>query len=253
MWAKQGFDVDRVKTHGKPFDDPTMGLVYQVKTWWSGDKKWEDMIHEHLMKLLKKPDTASCSNDPAGPSAAVEPAAAVPNTVPSSDSSSSSSSSSSEKKKKSKNKGAKKSKKEKRKDKKAAKKEKEKQLREEEKKRAKEESEAKRAADKAEQARVRKIHNDVSKALAKVTPIVVSLSEQLKDKFVSHLPSFAQLKADAAMKMLSSIEKESKQSLAASNPEAPSFTTQAVTEACQDGTSATTLLKQLLEAAKKHA
>ena len=107
-----------------------------------------------------------------------------------------------------------------------------------------------RVATKAELARVRRIHGEVSKALAKVTPIVVSLSELKKDKFVSHLPSFPQHKADTAMKKLSSIEKESKQTLAASNPEAPSFTTQAVTEACQDGTSATTLLKQLLEAAK---
>ena len=107
-----------------------------------------------------------------------------------------------------------------------------------------------RAAAKAEAARVRRIHGEVSKALAKVTPIVVSLSELKKDKYVSHLPSFAQYKADAAMKALSSIEKESKQSLANSNPEAPSFDMQHVTEACHEGTAATMLLKQMLDAAK---
>ena len=53
VWEKRGYDVDRVRTHGKPFEDPQMGLVYQVKTWSSGDKKWEELIHEHLMKLLK--------------------------------------------------------------------------------------------------------------------------------------------------------------------------------------------------------
>ena len=107
-----------------------------------------------------------------------------------------------------------------------------------------------RVAAKAELCRVRRIHGEMSKALAKVTPIVVSLSELKKDKFVSHLPSFAQHKADAAMKALSSIETESKQSLENGNPEAPSFDMQQVSQACHEGTAATTLLKQLLDAAK---
>ena len=208
VWEKKGYDPVSIKNGGKYWKCPVVGDTYQLRTLSDGYEKKEELVREHMLRLLSKVSTATGSAAAAteGEEGATEDAGDQEKS-----SSSSSSSSSSEKKKKKKKK-AKKGKKE----------EKEKKEKEEKEKKDKERAKlqiaADKAAEKAEKSRIQKIKADASKAMAKLGPVIVQLEQTKKHDKVKLVPGVVVKKVNDALKNLQAMDSEARAKVASASP-----------------------------------
>ena len=143
-------------------------------------------------------------------------------------------------------------KKEKKKAKEARRKEKKEKEAKERKDREKREREDTRARAKEEKARVRKVHTDANKVLAKIASPMLQLGEAMKDPNWSHIPTWASKKAKAAREKLSDYDVEAKQKLSESNPAELTFDLQTVQDVAKSAMETKSLVLSFLSAARKH-
>jgi hypothetical protein len=90
------------------------------------------------------------------------------------------------------------------------------------------------------------------KALAKIASAKFALDSHLADAMLSHVPKFAQEKAQKALKTLKKIEDEAKTKVLEDAPQPVSWSPESLSEMCKSAEEAATLVDTLLATARKN-
>ena len=90
------------------------------------------------------------------------------------------------------------------------------------------------------------------KALAKIASAKFALDSHLADEMLSHVPKFAQEKAQKALKTLKKIEDEAKTKVLEDAPQPVSWSPESLSEMCKSAEEAATLVDTLLATARKN-
>ena len=262
VWQIRGFDPEIIEKTCPKEIHAQLGPTYQVKIHSTGEKAIEEQVRQHMARVCSGKDRAS-PKPPIRKAAAGEASigatdkggddkkesgkkrrrskSSSSNSSNSSNSSSSKSSSSSSDPKKKK----KKNKKEDKKKKKAKDAEKDKKKAAKEAKKEKERAE-KAKKEKAEAAkRKARVHQDCSRYIAKLAPLIANLREDFDHKAYPMVPAQVSTKAQAIFAELQTMHTACTERLAASNPDELAFVADTVNAKFKDGTRWEQLLSQI--------
>jgi len=254
--APYHFDTAEIEAKAPMRVHAILGKTYQVKIVTTGEKKVRDTVREQMAKMLSNASASSSKAKP-GPAEVSEVAEQSDDddsvceddgdSDGSPSSSSDSSSSSGKKHKKKHKKGTKPHKRSKRN--KRGEKDKRKL-----KKQAADEAKRKRQNEmdhKKEKARITKVKNLASKALAKTTSLTMELGTLLKDKDCTMVPSMMLTKVADLQAALQDYEKEAKDKIKAKVPLDLTFSPDELAATCKEATNHKIVLTNMLETVRK--
>ena len=259
VWQTRGFDPSIIEANCPMEIHVQLGKTYQVKIHSTGEKAIEEQVRQHMARVCSGKDRGS-PKPPIHKAAAGEASTgatdkggddkkesgkkrrrSTSSSSNSSNSSSSKSSSSSSDPKKKK----KKNKKEDKKKKKAKDAEKDKKKAAKEAKKEKERAE-KAKKEKAEAAkRKARVHQDCSRYIAKLAPLIANLREDFDHKAYPMVPAQVSTKAQAIFAELQTMHTACTDRLAASSPDELAFVADTVNTKFKDGTRWEQLLSQI--------